>query len=159
MKAIDKVLNPIVLFLVLVSFATASNAAEEDFVTVDDLVKEGYTKLAGFQISELMKKHEIQVVDIETNAVTVSRRDTDEVAMERKFEKSKPDSASSMLDPRLLARAPPLEGKLERKVAVDALVVTDGVRTYRYSLYKKQDELYAVRDIDSGFVFYKVTVK
>ncbi|VAW51089.1 hypothetical protein MNBD_GAMMA05-966 [hydrothermal vent metagenome] len=64
-----------------------------------------------------------------------------------------------MLNPRLLARAPPLEGKLEQKVAVDALVVTDGLRTYRYSIYKKQNELYAVRDIDNGDVFYRVIVK
>ena len=42
---------------------------------------------------------------------------------------------------------------------MDALVATDGVRTYHYSLYKKQDELFAVRDIDYGYVFYKVTVK
>ena len=159
MKAMVRMFQQTVLCLICVSIATVASAADNDFVTVDDLVKDGYIKLSGIQISELMSKHEIQVVDIETDAVTISRRDTGEVAMERKFERSKPNNAVSMMDPRLLARAPPLEGKLERKVAVDALVVTDGVRTYRYSIYKKQNNLFAVRDIDSGFVFFKVTVK
>ena len=159
MKAILRIGRLTVLCLVSALASANLSADDSGFTKVEDLVKDGFEKLAGHQIATLMDKHVIEVVDIETDAVTVSKRGAGEAGMERKFEKTKPENASAMFNPRLLARAPALEGKLERKVAVDALVVTDGVRTYRYSIYKKQDELFAVRDIDHGYVFYKVTVK
>ena len=159
MKKIIKTGRLTVLFLVSILVSAALNASDSGFIRVDDLVKDGFTKLAGNQIAELMNKHIIEVIDIETDAVTVSKRHAGEAGMERTFEQSKPENASAMFNPKLLARAPALEGRLERKVAVDALVVTDGVRTYHYSIYKKQDKLFAVRDIDHGYVFYKVTVK
>jgi len=159
MKKILRTCRLTVLCLVFALASANLSAGDSGFVTVEDLVKGGFEKLPGHQIAVLMDKHVIEVVDIETDAVTVSKRDADEMGMERKFKKTKPENASAMLSPRLLARAPALEGKLERKVVVDALIVTDGVRTYRYSIYKKQDKLFAVRDIDHGYVFYKVTVK
>ena len=50
-------------------------------------------------------------------------------------------------------------GCIERRVEGDALVATDGIRSYRYSVYDKQGHMYAVRDIDAGYVYFEVKVK
>ena len=136
---------------------------KKPFLTVEKLIEDGYSKLSGLQIIELMDKHVIQVVDIETEAVAVSQRKSDdaksESGMERTFDETKKDKTSAFLDTRLLARAPPLDGKIERSVEGDALVATDGIRTYRYRIYDKQGHMYAVRDIDAGYVYFEVRVK
>ena len=136
---------------------------KEPFLTVEKIIEDGYSKLSGLQLTELMDKHVIEVVDIETDAVAVSQLKSDstvsESGMERKFDEAKKDKASAFLDTRLLARAPPLDGKIERRVEGDALVATDGIRTYSYRVYEKQGHMYAVRDIDAGYVYYEVMVK
>ena len=135
----------------------------QSFLTVDKIIEGGYRKLSGLQLIELMDKHVIEVVDIETEAVAVSKLESSggkpESGMDREFDETKKDKASAFLDTRLLARAPPLEGKIERRVEGDALVATDGIRTYRYSVYDKQGHMYAVRDIDAGYVYFEVKVK
>ena len=132
--------------------------ANQPFLTVEKIKEDGYTKLSGLKIIELMDKHVIEVVDIETDAVAVSQLDKEQ-GMERAFDTQKKDRASAFLDTRLLARAPPLEGKIKRHVEGDSLVSTDGVRTYRFSVYEKDGHMYAVRDIDAGYVYYEVKVK
>ena len=59
----------------------------------------------------------------------------------------------------LMARAPALQGKIERKVVGDELVSSDGVRTYHYSVYEKQGRMFAVRDIDNGNVFFEIKLQ
>jgi len=145
--------------LLITMFSINVFADEKHFLTVDELVNNGYILLSGQQVLEIMNNHTIKVVDIETDAVTVSRNDKSGAAMDRKFVETKSDKASTLLDTRLLARAPALEGKIERKVVGDELIATDGVRTYHYKLYKKQEKIYAVRDIDYGNVFLEVEVK
>ena len=135
----------------------------QPFLTVAKIIEDGYSKLSGLQIIELMDKHVIEVVDIETDAVAFSQlksnADKQDSGMERKFDETKKDKASAFLDTRLLARAPSLDGKIERRVEGDALVATDGIRTYRYRVYEKQGHMYAVRDIDAGYVYFEVKVK
>lgn len=136
---------------------------KKSFLTVEKIIEDGYSKLSGLQLIELMDKNVIEVVDIETEAISVSQLKSDsnksESGMEREFDETKKDKASAFLDTRLLARAPPLDGKIERRVEGDALVATDGVRTYRYRVYEKQGHMYAVRDIDAGYVYFEVKVK
>jgi hypothetical protein len=139
------------------------DSTNKPFLTVETITEDGYRKLTGLQIIELMDKHVIEVVDIETEATSVSQLKSDssksESGMERKFDETKKDKASAFLDTRLLARAPPLDGKIERRVEGNALVATDAIRTYRYRVYEKQGHMYAVRDIDAGYVYYEVKVK
>ncbi len=142
-----------VLFLLMISVYTY--AEEKQFLTVDELIKNGYILLSGEQLLKIMENRAIRVVDIETGAVTISDKSKSD-ALDRKFVETKSDKASSILDARLMARAPALEGKIERKVVGDELISTDGVRTYRYKLYKKQERIFAVRDIDHGEVFFEV---
>lgn len=145
--------------LLITVFSIDSHAEEKHFLTVDELIESGYSLLSGQQILEIMTNNTIKVVDIETDAVSISKNDESNTDMDRKFVETKSDKASYFLDPRLMARAPPLEGKIERKVTGDELIATDGVRTYHYRLYKKQERIFAVRDIDSGNVFFEVEVK
>lgn len=136
---------------------------KKPLLTVEKIIEDGYSKLSGLQLIELMDKHVIEVVDIETEATSVSQLKSDssksESGMERKFDETKKDKTSTFLDTRLLARAPPLDGKIERRIEGDALVATDGIRTYRYRVYQKQGHMYAVRDIDAGYVYFEVKVK
>ena len=132
---------------------------EKHFLTVDELIIHNYTKLTGQQILDLMSRHSIKVIDIETDAVALSTRKKSEAGMEREFEGVKDNKALYFLDARLLARAPALEGQIDRKVVGNELVATDGIRTYRYTVYKKQNRMFAVRDIDNGNVYYELEVK
>ena len=146
--------------LVLITlFSVSSYAGEKEFLTVDELVEHGYAKLSGDRIREIMNKHKIRVVDIETEAVSISKREDGKAGMDREFKETKSDKVSYFLDSRLIARAPPLDGNIERKVVGDALVATDGVRTYNYTLYEKDGRMFAVRDIDAGSVFFEVRLK
>ena len=106
-----------------------------------------------------MEKRVIKVVDIETDAVSISQQEKTETGMDRKFKDVKSDKSLYFLDSRLLARAPGLEGKIDRKIVGDELISTDGLRTYHYSVYEKQGKFFAVRDIDHGNVYYRVDVK
>jgi hypothetical protein len=143
----------------LILFSANATADEKPFLTVTELVKNGFVRLTGQQISEIMNKNEIRVVDIETDAVSISQQGESDSAMERKFEETKSDKASYFLDSRLMARAPALQGKIQRKVTGDELVATDGMRTYNYSVYEKQGRMFAVRDIDNGNVFFEIEVR
>lgn len=145
--------------LLIAIYSINTYADEKYFLTVDELVDNGYILLSGKQLQEIMNTRKITVVDIETDAVSISRNNSADNAMDREFVESKSDKTSSLFDTRLMARAPALEGKIDRKVVGDELVVTDGVRTYHYKLYKKQERIFAVRDIDFGNVFFEVKVQ
>lgn len=150
----------IATLLIVFSFLSDSVSADEKhFLTVGELINNGYVRLTGLQLATLMEKHVIEVVDIETDAVSISQRGKTEAGMERKFKEVKSDKSLYFLDSRLLARAPALEGKIDRKIVGDELISTDGIRTYHYSVYEKQGQLFAVRDIDHGNVYYRVNLK
>ena len=149
----------IYLVIMVLFFSINIHADEKQFLTVNELVENGYTKLTGQQIIEVMNNNKIKVVDIETEAISISKHDKSDVAMDREFKETKKDKASFLLDSRLMARAPALEGKIERKVVGDELVSTDGVRTYHYSVYEKQGRMFAVRDIDHGNVFFEIELQ
>ncbi len=143
-----------VLLIAILSINAQADSSK--FLTVDELVDRGYKVVSGLQIHEMMANHTIRVIDIETDAEIVSNKKSSEEAMDRKFVEKKSDKASLLLDTRLMARAPALEGEIERKVVGDQLVSTDGLRTYRYRLYEKEGRIFAVRDIDHGNVFFEV---
>jgi hypothetical protein len=145
--------------VLLALFSVSSHAGEREFLTVDELVEHGYVKLSGERILEIMNKHKIRVVDIETDAVSISKSEDGKAGMDREFTEAEGDKVSYFLDSRLIARAPPLDGNIERKVVADALVATDGVRTYSYSLYEKDGRMFAIRDIDAGSVFFEVQLR
>lgn len=149
----------IYLVILMLFFSINIHADEKQFLTVNELVENGYTRLTGQQIIEVMNNNKIKVVDIETEAISISKHDESDVAMDREFKEAKKDKASFFLDSRLMARAPALEGKIERKVVGDELVSTDGVRTYHYSVYEKQGRMFAVRDIDHGNVFFEIELQ
>lgn len=149
-------MNKYLICVLSVVFSFGSYAGDKRFLTVDELIDNGYSLMSGEQMLELMRSKTIKVVDIETDAVLISKHDKSDVAMERKFVETKTEKSSSLFDARLLARAPALDGKIEREVVGDELVSTNGVRTYRYRLYKKQERVFAVRDIDNGNVFLEV---
>lgn len=131
-------------------------ASDSILNTVSDLVNDGYQKLTGYQISSLMKHFEIRVVDRVTRAEMVSKKAEAVQGIQRKFHESKPENAHASLDASVLSRAPQLDGKIERKVVSDSLVVTNGVRTYHYNVYKKGNRFYAARDIDNGNVYFRL---
>ena len=154
-------MNKFKVFVVLLItvFSINSNAGEKPFLTVDEIVADGYEMLSGLQILDIMNNHTIKVTDIETDAVIISKNDTNNDAIDREFVDKKKGKASTILDSRLMARAPPLDGEIKRRVVGDELISTNGLRTYRFRLYKKQERIFAVRDIDHGNVFFEVKVK
>ena len=162
MKSFKSICHSVaVLWLFSAVLLNNVNAEEIPFLTVDKIVEDGYVQLTGLQLIELLKQHKVEVQDIETGAVSNSMRaktDNDSVAG-RKSEAVKSAKPGYFLDPRLLARAPPLSGVPEYKVSEDEMIATDGVRTYRFRFFEKQGNMYGVRDIDHGSVFFKIVVK
>ena len=142
--------------LLITMFSIDSYADDKYFLTVDELVSSGYRAISGEQISALMESKTIKVIDVETDAVIVSKQGESDAAMDRKFVTEKSAKAPSLFDARLMARAPALDGKIKREIVGDELVSTDGARTYRFRLYEKQGRIFAVRDIDHGNVFFEV---
>jgi len=152
------------MFFSLSTLAADEGVAEksaigEKFLTVDALHASGYKMLSGEQILALMKNRSITVIDIETDAVTTSGNKQAKAILDRAFVETKSDKVLSQFDPRLMARAPMLEGKIKRKVVADELIASDAVRTYHYRLYRKHETIFAVRDIDHGNVFFEVKVE
>ena len=145
-------------FLILVFSFLINNvsANEKHFLTVDELIENGYTQLSGLQLIDLLKQHKIEIRDIETDAVSISTRTNPVTGNSRKAEELKSDRPLYFLDARLLARAPSLEGKPDYKVVEDELIATDGVRTYHIKFYEKQGKMFGARDIDNGNVFFEI---
>ncbi len=143
----------ILVFSLLINNVSAN---EKHFLTVDELIENGYTQLNGLQLVDLLKQHKIEIRDIETDAVSISTRTNPVTGNSRKAEELKSDRPLYFLDARLLARAPSLEGKPEYKVVEDELVATDGVRTYHIKFYEKQGKIFGARDIDNGNVFFEI---
>ncbi|RKZ70345.1 MAG: hypothetical protein DRQ44_00870 [Gammaproteobacteria bacterium] len=153
---ISKISFSVFLMLVLSLLINNVSADEKPFLTVDELIKNGYTRLSGLQLIDLLKQHKIVIRDIETDAVSISTRTNPDTGNSRKSQELKNDSALYFLDARLLARAPSLEGKPDYKVAGDELIATDGVRTYHITFYEKQGKMFGARDIDNGNVFFEI---
>ncbi len=149
------------ILLVFSSLFVNVHADEKHFLTVDELIENGYTQLSGLQLIDLLKENKIEIRDIETDAVSLSTRAKTQAGntANRKSEDVKSDRALYFLDARLLARAPSLEGDPDLKVAEDELIASDGVRTYHIKFYEKQGKMFGARDIDHGNVFFEIIVK
>ena len=158
---VEKLKNSVVILLALLFLPPAINADDKQFLTVDELVANGYAQLTGLQLIELLKEHKVEVRDIETEAVSLSTRIETKAGntANRKSEDIKSGKSLYFLDTRLLARAPSLEGEPDYTVVDDEMVATDGVRTYHIRFYEKQDKVYGARDIDNGNVFFEIIVK
>jgi len=147
-------------FVILCLFNNV-HAAEKHFLTVDELLNNGYSQLTEAQLTYLLKESKIEVRDIETEAVSLSTRTNADASntANRKSEDIKTDKPLYFLDARLIARAPPLEGEPDFKVKGSKLIATDGVRTYHIRFYEKQGKIFGARDIDHGNVFFQIIVR
>ncbi len=145
-------------FLILVFTFLINNASanEKHFLTVDELVENGYTQFTGLQLIDLLKQHKIEIRDIETDSVSISTHKGSETGNSRQSEELKSDRPLYFLDARLLARAPSLEGEPDYKVIDDELIASDGVRTYHIKFYEKHGKIFGARDIDHGNVFFEI---
>ncbi|MFV9616730.1 MAG: hypothetical protein ACNYZG_12285 [Gammaproteobacteria bacterium] len=154
--AISKVCFNGFLILVFSFMINPVSANEKHFLTVDELIENGYTQFTGLQLIDLLKRHKIEIRDIETDAVSISTHKGSETGNSRKLEALKSDRPLYFLDTRLLARAPPLDGEPEYKVVDDELIASDGVRSYHIKFYEKQGKVFGARDIDQGNVFFEI---
>ena len=149
------------LAISVLPYSVNVSAEERLFLTIEELLDHGYTQLTGQQLGELLQQKKIELRDIETEAVSLSRQvnSSESGTASRQSEDVKSGSAMYFLDTRLLARAPFLEGEPKYTVSGDELIATDGVRTYHIRFYEKQGKMYGVRDIDNGYVFFEVIIK
>jgi hypothetical protein len=160
-KLKNKVSSVLLLSILFFIVSATSHADEKKFLTVDNLIENGFIQLTGLELIELLKEHKVEVHDIETQSVTLSTRTETEAGntANRTSKELKTGNASYSLDARILARAPSLSGEPDYKVSGDVLIATDGLRTYHIRFYRKQDEMYGARDIDNGSVYFKIIVK
>jgi len=162
LTSIKNIWIPVLLLLLCASPVKAGEkTAAQKTLTVDELLASGYRQLNGQQLIELMNTKKIVVTDIATDKVSISGNDgKDGIAREFRGKKDvAEDKTLYFLDTRLLARAPPLQGDIRRRIIDDELVATDGVRTYHYRVYEKNGRMFAARDIDNGSVYYEVKTR
>lgn len=160
-KSIKEILAISLLLVSSCLVAEASHADIKKFLTVDNLIENGYTQLTGLQLIELLNEHKVEVRDIETESVSLSTRIETEAGntVNRTSKELKAGKSSYFLDTRLLARAPSLSGEPDYKVSEDEMIATDGLRTYHIKFYEKKGKMYGARDIDNGNVFFEIIVK
>ena len=160
-KSIKEILAILSLLVSSCLVAATSHADIKKFLTVDNLIENGYTQLTGLQLIELLNEHKVEVRDIETESVSLSTRIETETGntANRTSKELKAGKSSYFLDTRLLARAPSLSGEPDYKVSEDEMIATDGLRTYHIKFYEKKGKTYGARDIDNGNVFFEIIVK
>ena len=160
-KSIKEILAISLLLVSSCLVVAVSHADIKNFLTVDNLIENGYTQLTGLQLIELLNEHKVEVRDIETESVSLSTRIETEAGntANRTSKELKAGKSSYFLDTRLLARAPSLSGEPDYKVSEDEMIATDGLRTYHIRFYEKKGKMYGARDIDNGSVFFEIIVK
>ena len=155
----NKNIFPGALLCLMLSAWGTTFADEKQFLTVDALLENGYVQLTGNQLTGLLNEHELEIHDIETDAVYLSTSDNEADKSNGRIERTKNQPGKKSLDVKLLARAPMLIDDPERKVVGDELISSDGVRTYHIKLYEKQGRIFGSRDIDHGDVFFEIKIK
>ena len=145
----------IILLFVLVNFSV-SNSLAESKLTLTSLEKQHYKEMTGKEISELLLGKTITLKDLLSKAVYEVKINNEGLTKKKVIKEKSPKTLTSI---EYNSRAALLSDGLEISIKGNKIVTSDGVRTYMSTLYKKQNTIYGVRDIDHDTVNFQIIIE
>jgi len=114
---------------------------------------QGYKIMTGIEISEILLGKTVILKDLLSEAVYEIKINKNGVT-EKKTLKTKSPKTLTNVD--YQARADLLKGALKFTIEGNKIITTDGLRTYVSTLYKKDNNIYGVRDVDHESVNFQI---
>ena len=114
---------------------------------------QGYKIMTGIEISEILLGKTVILKDLLSEAVYEIKINKNGVT-EKKTLKTKSPKTLTNVD--YQARADLLKGALKFTIEGNKVITTDGLRTYVSTLYKKDNNIYGVRDVDHESVNFQI---
>lgn len=114
---------------------------------------DGYKVMTGIEISEILLGKTVILKDLLSEAEYEIKINKDGVT-EKKIIKAKSPKTLTNVD--YQARADLLRGALKFSIEGNKIITTDGLRTYISTLYKKDKNIYGVRDVDHESVNFQI---
>lgn len=147
----------LISFLSVLLISTQVLAQNTDIeLTVKGLIANGYHKMSGDEIQKQLLNKKLVLIDLDAKSQYEAILLTSGKTKKKKTVKEHP---STLTDAKFQGRAPILKGPVEYSVKGDAIVTTDGIRTHISTLYKKDDDILGIRDVDNGQVNFRITIK
>ena len=145
----------IILLFVLVNL-TVSSVMAESKLTLTSLEKQHYKEMTSKEISELLLGKTITLKDLLSKAVYEVKINNEGLTKKKVIKEKSPETLTSI---EYNSRAALLTDGLELVVKGNKIITSDGVRTYMSTLYKKQNIIYGVRDIDHDSVNFQIIIE
>lgn len=138
-------------FLINIAFA-----GNNESLTLDYLIKNNYQIMSAAEINEIISGNKVILKDLLSKAVYELKIDGSGTAEKKTISEKSPASITSV---EYSSRADLLSGDVKLSVKGRNIVITDGIRTYISNLYKKEDNIYVIRDVDNSKVSFKIIIK
>jgi len=143
-----KIIILIPVFLMIFKVAIAENNSK---LTLEKL--DGYNIMTGIEISEVLLGKTVILKDLLSEAVYEIKINQNGVT-EKKIITAK--SPKTLTNVEYQARADLLSGAVKFSIEGNKIITTDGLRTYISTLYKKDKNIYGVRDVDHNSVNFQI---
>ena len=138
---------------VIVNIASAEN---NKTLSLEYLLNNNYQLMSATEISKIISGKKIILEDLLSKAIYELKIDESGVTEKKIISQKSPDSITNV---EYSSRADLLSGDVSLTVKGNSIIITDGIRTYISTLYKKADNIYVVRDIDNNKVSFKIIIR
>jgi len=142
----------IILIFLLVNLSVSTVTAESK-LTLASLEKQHYKVMTSKEISTLFLGKTITLKDLLSKAVYEVKVNKDGLTKKKVIKEKSPKTLTSI---EYNSRAALLSDGLEISIKGNKIITSDGVRTYKSTLYKKDKTIYGVRDIDHDSVNFQI---
>lgn len=147
----------ILFALMVIVIATPVLAIEnKTSLTASKLLSDGFKKMSGTAIRKKFIGPTLIIMDLlagsEYEAIFTADGKSE-------LKKIKEDKAQTLTDADYHGRSVLLTGFNTFTINADTVFTTDGVRSYISTLYKKDEMILGVRNIDNGRVYFQVKLK
>lgn len=147
------ILLSLMFFIIAVPVLATENRTS---LTASKLLSQGYIKMSGATIHKKLIGPTIIIIDLlagsEYEAVFFSDGKS-------KIKKTKDNKPGTLTDADYQGRAALLTGFNAFTIKGDTVITTDGVRSYISTLYKKDNVILGVRNVDDGRVYFQIKSK
>ena len=147
-----------ILFALMTIFITIPVQASENktHLTVSKLLTDGYIRMSEATIRKDLIGPTLIIKDLLAGSEYEAIFSADGKSQLKKI---KEDKAHTLTYADYQGRAPLLTGFNVFTIKGDTVTTTDGIRSFTSILYKKDNVILGVRDIDNGRVYFQIKVK
>jgi len=144
----------IILIFVLAKLSVSTVIAEPK-LTLASLEKQQYKVMTSKEISTLLLGKTITLKDLLSKAIYEVAINEDGLTKKKVIKEKSPKTLTSI---EYNSRAALLSDGLEITIKGNKIITSDGIRTYKSTLYKKDNLIYGVRDIDHDSVNFQIII-